>query len=630
MGHRDDGLGDGGVVGFGDDVGDEGAVDLEPVDRESLEVGQAGVAGTEVVHRQLQAEPPAFGQHLAGVLGVAHHQALGELQVEVGGGQAGLGEGALDGGQQVGVVELAGRQVDAHRHPADALLQPRPLLAAGLAQHPRADRHDQAALLGDGDEPVGRHQAAVGLGPADQGLHADQLAGEGVHLGLVVEGQLAGLEGPAQAALEFEAFAVARRDAVVEEADLVAAALLGQVHGGVGVLDEGVAVGAVMGIDGDADAQGDGELVARQLEGPGHAAEHPLGGVFGQLGGVELVQHDHELVAAGPGDQVAVAQAAAQALGDRQQQLVAGRVAEGVVDVFEVVEVGDQHRDPVRLGLGAGDDFPEVALEQAAVGQRGEVVVVGELADPVLGVEALGDVGDDAQVAADLTLAFAHDGEGQAGREQAAVAAAHGDLGGLALGAGGQREHADGGAGERPAGRLFAGVEDPRGGLADQRVGRVAEEALGGGVHHPDDARRVGVDHRVFGAVEDGPLQAGGLAQPGFGAGVLLDFPGEVLVGLGQRGDVAAEGFVGLGQGLGLFGHGAAHRRGAALQGVVAPDGQQGDQQPADQPAPRAGLEQRRGPRVAGADEDQPVALGDGEPIHIAAQAPAGGRVGGL
>ena len=64
---------------------------------------------------------------------------------------------------------------------------------------------------------------------------------------------------------------------------------------------------------------------------------------------VRLVeQQDRELVAAEAGRQVVGADARLDALGDRGEQPVAGRVAEGVVDVLEVVEVEEQDdRDPV-------------------------------------------------------------------------------------------------------------------------------------------------------------------------------------------------------------------------------------------------------------------------------------------
>ena len=55
-----------------------------------------------------------------------------------------------------------------------------------------------------------------------------------------------------------------------------------------------------------------------------------------------VLGQDRELVAAEPGDQVVVADEAADPLGDRDEQRVAGGVAEGVVDDLEVVEVDEQ------------------------------------------------------------------------------------------------------------------------------------------------------------------------------------------------------------------------------------------------------------------------------------------------
>ena len=58
----------------------------------------------------------------------------------------------------------------------------------------------------------------------------------------------------------------------------------------------------------------------------------------------QVLAQQHELVAAEARRRVARPQHAAQPLGDRQQELVAGRVARAVVDDLEVVEVEEEHR----------------------------------------------------------------------------------------------------------------------------------------------------------------------------------------------------------------------------------------------------------------------------------------------
>ena len=59
---------------------------------------------------------------------------------------------------------------------------------------------------------------------------------------------------------------------------------------------------------------------------------------------------DDELVAAEPGEHIALAQRRPQPLGHDLQQLVADLVPEAVVDRLEVVEVDEQHRHLVDLG----------------------------------------------------------------------------------------------------------------------------------------------------------------------------------------------------------------------------------------------------------------------------------------
>ena len=66
----------------------------------------------------------------------------------------------------------------------------------------------------------------------------------------------------------------------------------------------------------------------------------------------EAVDQDAELVAAEAGDDVAGAQVGAQPRRHRAQQLVAGVVAEAVVDQLEVVEVEEEDPDR-RAGDGA-------------------------------------------------------------------------------------------------------------------------------------------------------------------------------------------------------------------------------------------------------------------------------------
>ena len=76
-----------------------------------------------------------------------------------------------------------------------------------------------------------------------------------------------------------------------------------------------------------------------------------------------------------------------RATGD--QELVADRVAEAVVDQLEAVEVEEHQAELARrLGLRAGERLRQVVLEAAPVRQPGQAVVEGDVLQPGLGLRA--------------------------------------------------------------------------------------------------------------------------------------------------------------------------------------------------------------------------------------------------
>jgi hypothetical protein len=121
---------------------------------------------------------------------------------------------------------------------------------------------------------------------------------------------------------------------------------------------------------------------------------------------IDIGEHDRELVAAQPrevharfvqrrpGDEVAATQLLLEAVGDRMQQVIAGGVAEGVVDALEVVEIEEQEGDLVMLPTRAQQLTVEVFEEILAIRHAGERVEVRQAPNFPL-VELLqGDVAD--------------------------------------------------------------------------------------------------------------------------------------------------------------------------------------------------------------------------------------------
>ncbi len=167
------------------------------------------------------------------------------------------------------------------------------------------------------------------------------------------------------------------------------------VHRDVGVAQQLVGVRAAS--DGDADARRHVQPrrdVSRQRERLAQRFQQPLGDQLRAGRDRQLLGQDDELVAAETPERVGLANRALQARRDGAQQLVAGAVAERVVDQLEVVEVDEHGRDrrpvPARARqqlLGAIEDQLAVRKPRQRVVRRQErELVVGALA---LGLERL-------------------------------------------------------------------------------------------------------------------------------------------------------------------------------------------------------------------------------------------------
>lgn len=101
---------------------------------------------------------------------------------------------------------------------------------------------------------------------------------------------------------------------------------------------------------------------------------------------------DRELVAAEPRDQRRIADASAEPRGHRLQQRIARRMSERVVDVLEAIEIEHQHRKARSAAPRTGQCLLHPLLEQHAVRQVGQRVVLRHVGDLGLGTALLGDV----------------------------------------------------------------------------------------------------------------------------------------------------------------------------------------------------------------------------------------------
>ena len=155
------------------------------------------------------------------------------------------------------------------------------------------------------------------------------------------------------------------------------AGCFGLVGRSVGPFDEVGGVGWADGV-GDTDAGAGMELEAVDGEGGSERA----GEVVAETVGVVrwwTGEEDDELVAPDPADEAVIADGSLEASCHDDEELVPDVVAVGVVDRFELVEIDVENGNGLRLGDG---QFESV-VELSPVGQVGEGVVGGLMADAV-------------------------------------------------------------------------------------------------------------------------------------------------------------------------------------------------------------------------------------------------------
>jgi hypothetical protein len=274
------------------------------VEGEASQPAERRVAGPEVVDRQLDAQGVQVLEDGPGVASLVDGHALGHLQLEAAGRQPGAMQCLHHPFDHAGPLEGPAR--DVHRHPerGQSGVGPVPGLLARRPQDPVVERDDQARLLGHGHEVVGGDHPVDGVRPSDQRLDSHDPARGQIDLGLVHDAQLTGVDGVVEVALQGQLVFGGRVH--VHGVGLVAVppAVLGPVHGGVGVLQQGGGPHPVVGPDGDADAGRDEQLLAVEDEGMPEGDQDLLRHHGRFPGGADVGQQHGELVPAHAGHRV--------------------------------------------------------------------------------------------------------------------------------------------------------------------------------------------------------------------------------------------------------------------------------------------------------------------------------------
>src|SRR3990170_1447986 len=115
MRHGNDSRGNGCIIGIADYIGDKGAVDLQGVDREALEIAEGGIAAAEIIDRNLYLDSAELDQRPDRQVDVLHGSLLSDLDLQAMGGEAGFHQGGFDELWEVFFHELAAEMFTAMR-----------------------------------------------------------------------------------------------------------------------------------------------------------------------------------------------------------------------------------------------------------------------------------------------------------------------------------------------------------------------------------------------------------------------------------------------------------------------------------------------------------------------------------
>jgi hypothetical protein len=234
---------------------------------------------------------------------------------------------------------------------------------------------DQPGLLHHGDEGVGGEHASRRVLPASEGFEHVHLTAGGVDLRLEEQRELVIGQCVAQLGHQGEL-----GHARLVPTDVVAGNRLTQLPTLaarlLGTGEQGVGVGAVLGPAGHPGPRLEQDAQAVDLDLLRQPAQQMVGDARRRTDVGQPRGDHHEGVTHQPPDDVALPGRGDQALGEFDEQPVAGRGTQGVVDLLEVVDVDQHDGDRGMRRIGRGDRAGQAVVQQPPVGQAGQRVVL--------------------------------------------------------------------------------------------------------------------------------------------------------------------------------------------------------------------------------------------------------------
>ena len=143
---------------------------------------------------------------------------------------------------------------------------------------------------------------------------------------------------------------------------------------------------AAVGVNADANADGNGSLRLPDIDWEGNRGDNFGSDDLCFDGQAEIGEEDDELVAPHAGHSVGCADGAGEAFGKRAKDFVAGQMAKRIVYILEAVDIDEEQAEARLKSSRALQGDLESIAEQDAVGQAGEGIVFGQVAEALLAI----------------------------------------------------------------------------------------------------------------------------------------------------------------------------------------------------------------------------------------------------
>ena len=230
--------------------------------------------------------------------------------------------------------------------------------------------------------------------PAQENFIAGDLVAADGALYLVVQEELPAFEGSPDIACHGTTGARSLVHAGFVEADLFTHALLGAIHGEIGIVEQLPAVTRVAGKHRYPQAGAGDDVGLRQVQHGGQGALQTADEV-GQMALLTEYLEGDEFVTAEARHGLALAHGVLEALPQFGEQLVAHAMTEGIVDFLEAIQVDADHGHLLLAGMQGGHGFVQALQEMDTVGKAGHGIVPGHEEDFFVGFQLLGAIAGD-------------------------------------------------------------------------------------------------------------------------------------------------------------------------------------------------------------------------------------------